>query len=50
MRTFAEVSGAVFEGEEVGVDLPRRDAAEGEPGGELGAEVGTEGAIALEEG
>ncbi len=47
MGTFAEVGGAVFEGEEVFVDLPRRDAAEGEPGGELGAEVWADGTIAL---
>ncbi len=29
------------------MDLPRRDAAEGEPSGELGAEVGADGTIAL---
>ena len=44
--TFSKVSGAVLEGEEVGVDLASRDAAQCEPGGKLGAEVFTEGAIA----
>ncbi len=48
MGTFGEGSSAIFEGKKVFMDLPRRDAAEGEPGGELGAEVGADGTIALE--
>jgi len=48
--TFAEGSSAIFKGKKVFVDLPCRDAAEGEPSGELGAEVGADGTIALWKG
>ena len=45
MYAFAEAGGAIFEGDEVGVDLAGCDAAQCEPGGELSAEVCTEGAV-----
>lgn len=45
VNAFAEWSGAVFEGEEVLMDLAGCNAAEGEPGRELGAEVFTQGAV-----
>ena len=46
MRSIAQFRSPVFEVKQILVDLPGRDAAEREPGGELGAEIGAEEAIA----
>lgn len=46
VHAFAELGFGVFEIDEVFVDLARGDATEGEPGGEFGAEVKAEHAVA----
>lgn len=47
MYPFAKRGGAIFESEEVGMDLPCCNAAKGEECGELGTEIGAQCAIAL---
>ena len=47
MRTFAQICGTIFEVDEIGVDLPRGNAAESKPGRELRTKVGAYSTIAL---